>query len=159
MRLLVLAAALLASTALSAPEAAAHEYRIGQIVIDHPWARPTVTARQPGAAYFVLINEGETDDRLVAATPVAFAEAAEIHTHINDDGVMRMRPLVDGLVIPAGETIAFEPGGLHVMMFGLGAPLAEGEVHRLRLTFEQAGEIEVAVNVEQPSATTQTHHH
>lgn len=159
MRLSLLAAALLSATALAAPQAAAHEYRIGQILIDHPWARPTMTARQPGAAYFVLTNEGETDDRLVAAAPVDFAEAAEIHTHINDDGVMRMRPLADGLVIPAGQTVAFEPGGLHVMMFGLSAPLSEGEAHRLRLTFEQAGEIEVLVNVEQPAAGGEQHQH
>jgi len=151
-----LAAACLAAAPLAAP-AMAHGYSVGDITIDHPWARPTVALRQPAAAYFTLRNDGDTPDRLIAAEPLEFAESAELHTHINDDGIMRMRPAADGVVIPAGETVAFEPGGLHVMLFGLAAPLAEGELHRLRLIFEDAGAVEVGVFVE--TGADGHHHH
>jgi copper(I)-binding protein len=101
-RTLLTAAVLLVSPVLAVP-AFAHDYVIGDLTIDHPWARPTVTTRQPGAAYFTIRNDGETDQRLIEARPIDFAEAAELHTHINDDGVMRMRVVEGGVVIPAGK--------------------------------------------------------
>ena len=136
-----------ASTAVAPAVASAHDYTIASLRIEHPWARPTVTDRQPGAAYFIIHNDGETDDRLIDARPQGFAEAAELHTHINDDGVMRMRRVQDGVPVPAGESTAFEPGGLHVMLYGLSGPLTEGDLHTLTLVFESAGEVEVGVYV------------
>jgi len=133
------------------PQALAHDYTVGDLTIEHPWARPTVSQRQPGAAYFIIHNAAETDDRLIEARPVDFAEAAELHTHLHEDGIMRMRRVPDGIVIPAGETLAFEPGGLHVMLFGLAAPLAEGEFHTLTLVFENAGAIDVGLAVHHPN--------
>lgn len=144
--------AVLLTASCAAPAAGDPDYVIGDLTISHPWARPTVTTRQPGAAYFTLRNEGETDARLVEARPVDFAEIAELHTHINDDGVMRMRPVSGGVVIPAGETVRFEPGGLHVMLFGLAEPLTAGSPQSITLVFEELGEIDVVFPVRHDGA-------
>lgn len=156
--LLCLLAFALFAIGLSTPDARAHGYQAGSIEVIHPWARPTVTAQQPGAAYFALRNTGAEADRLIGAFPIAFAEIAELHTHINDEGVMRMRA-IDYVEIPAGETVLFEPGGLHVMLYGLDAPLSEGRLLGLILEFEKAGRVEVAVLVETRTLTDVRHHH
>lgn len=131
--------------------ATAHEYAAASIKIDHPWARPTVTTRQPAAVFFHLDNRGQADDRLLAAkVPAEVAGSAEIHTTLNDEGVMRMRPLADGITVPAGEEVPVAPGGHHVMLFDLAEPLSEGMRFPVVLTFEQAGDVEVEVIVEVP---------
>jgi hypothetical protein len=90
-------------------------------------------------------------DRLVSAgTPVA--DTTELHTTVRDGDVMRMRP-VAGIDLPAGRPVALSPGGLHVMLLGLRAPLKEGETIPLTLTFERAGTIEVRVPVARAGAT------
>lgn len=124
----------------------AHDYTAGSLKIDHPWSRATVAGIPNGAAYFVLENNGDTDERLLSgASPVA--DKVEIHTHIRDGEVMRMRQ-VDDVVIPAGETVALEPGGLHIMLMGLKEPLEEGKNFPMTLEFENAGTVEVEVVVQ-----------
>ena len=122
----------------------AHEFTVGEMVIEHPWARATAAHQANGSAYLVVENSGEADRILGAASPVA--GRVELHTHIDDNGVMRMRR-VEAIDLPAGET-ALAPGGLHIMLFELGAPLVEGESFPLTLTLEKAGEVEVEVKVE-----------
>ncbi|HRY23892.1 MAG: copper chaperone PCu(A)C [Geminicoccaceae bacterium] len=123
----------------------ANELTVGEITIDHPWARATAAQQANGAAYLVVDNGGEADRILGAASPVA--GRVELHNHIDDNGVMRMRR-VEAIDLPAGETTALAPGGLHIMLFELGAPLVVGETFPLTLTLEQAGAVEVEVTVE-----------
>lgn len=116
--------------------------------IQMPWARASAGMAKTGAAYLTIVNHGAVADRLTAAaSPVA--RKAEIHGHSMEDGVMRMRA-VGALEIAAGRTIVLEPGGLHVMLIGLHAPLAPGQRFPLTLTFEAAGDIEVEVAVRAP---------
>ncbi|GIK96481.1 MAG: hypothetical protein BroJett029_06900 [Alphaproteobacteria bacterium] len=130
--------------ALAAP-ASAHDYKLGDLTIDHPWARASAGHAKTGAAYFAVVNGGAEADRLVgASSPVG---RAELHTHISEDGIMKMRP-VDAVDLPAGERAVLEPGGLHVMLMDLAKPLVEGESFPLTLTFEKAGDIDVEVKVE-----------
>jgi copper(I)-binding protein len=113
------------------------------IVIDHPWAR--ASTGKTGVAYFTIINKGAADDRLIAAsTPVA--QKAEPHNTIDDNGVMRMRP-VDGIEVKAGGQAVLKPGGLHLMLTGLNGPLKAGQSFPVTLTFEKAGKIEATVAV------------
>ncbi len=122
----------------------------GTIEIDHPWAR--ASAGKTGAAYLVIVNKGAADDRLVSATtPVA--QKAEPHMTTDDNGVMKMRP-VDGIDIKAGATAELKPGGLHLMLMGLKAPLKAGQSFPLTLTFEKAGAIDATVVVEKAGAMT-----
>jgi len=154
MKFLLPAFALIVSTlfiAMTLP-AGAHEFAASEIKIDHPWARPTVTTRQPAAVFFHLENTGEHDDTLIAVEiGEDIAQGAELHTTINDEGVFRMRPLAGGITLPAGAEVAVQPGGHHVMLFGLTVPLTEGARFPVTLVFEQAGRVEVEVVVEQPT--------
>ena len=99
-----------------------------------------------GAAYLTIENAGSEPDRLVGASSPA-AKSVEIHEMVDDGGTMRMRPLADGLAIPANATTALEPGGYHIMLIGLVEDLTEGDIYDLTLTFERAGDVTVQVPV------------
>ncbi|MDB5799615.1 MAG: copper chaperone PCu(A)C [Rhodocyclales bacterium] len=124
----------------------AHEYKLGNIRIVHPWARATLPGAQTGGVYLQLRNDGAAD-RLVSAK-AEVAEAAEIHVMSMDGNVMQMRKLDKGVELPAGQTVEFKSGGLHIMLVSLKAPLKEGSMIPLRLRFEKAGEVSVDVKVE-----------
>lgn len=100
-----------------------------------------------GAAYFHVENGGSEADRLIAAAADVSA-VVEIHEIADNNGVMEMRPLTDGLEIPAGETVTLEPGGYHIMLIGLKHDLNAGDTFDLTLTFERAGEVVVPVTVQ-----------
>jgi periplasmic copper chaperone A len=141
---------------LAAGGARAHETKQGDLLIDHPWARPTAGPVKNGAAYLRIVNSGAKADKLLgAATPAA--KRAELHTHEHVDGVMRMRQ-VKSVEVPAKGEVAFKPGGLHVMLFDLEKPLHEGFGFPLTLTFEKAGKVEVTVQIEKPGTAQQTGH-
>lgn len=151
-RLVSVAAALLM---MGAGVASAHGFKVGTVEIDHPWSRATAPSAANGAAYFVLNNTGKEDDRLLSAsTPVA--EKAELHTHLMDNGVMKMRP-VNAIEVTPGSPTALAPGGLHVMLLGLKQPLAKGKSFPLTLVFEKAGSVVVQVDVQGAGETAPSH--
>jgi copper(I)-binding protein len=140
--LVLLALALGSALAVSAD---AQTPATATIAIEAPFARATAAMAKTATAYLTIVNSGTSDDRLVAAsTPVA----AEIGPHrmAEDNGVMRMRPL-DSVEVKAGGRTELKPGGIHLMLSGLKAPLKEGQNFPLTLTFEKAGAIEVTVPV------------
>lgn len=124
---------------------AAQEFPLGTLKVVQPWARATVT--QTGGAYLTIDNAGAADRLVKVETPIA---TAELHNHIMDGGVMKMRA-VDAIPLPAGRT-SLAPGGYHIMLIGLKAPLKEGASFPLKLTFEKAGTVEVTVRVDKPGA-------
>lgn len=97
-----------------------------------------IRATAPGMAvtggYASITNNGEADDRLVGAA-AGFAKKVEIHEMIHDNGVMKMRQRDGGIHIPAGETVMLKPGGLHLMLMGLGETMAPGEMREVTLEF------------------------
>jgi copper(I)-binding protein len=120
------------------------------IEISHAWARATAANAKTGAAYLTIANKGGGDDRLVAVSgPVA--AKAELHVTSMDNGVMKMRPL-QAVDVKAGATAELKPGGMHIMLIGLAAPLKVGQSFPLTLTFEKAGTIPVTVTVEKAGA-------
>ncbi|MGO8920647.1 MAG: copper chaperone PCu(A)C [Stellaceae bacterium] len=120
------------------------------IEISHPWARATASAAANGAVYLKIVNHGSSDDTLTAAATPAAAKA-ELHTSLNDNGVMKMRPLAE-VPLKAGGSAEFKPGGMHIMLLGLKQPLKAGDSFPLTLTFKQAGAVETTVMVEKPGA-------
>ncbi|MBO6560469.1 MAG: copper chaperone PCu(A)C [Nisaea sp.] len=128
----------------------AHEFKAGDIMIDHPWARATPGRAKNGAAFMKLMNMGGTPDRLMDARGDV-AERVELHTHIHENGVMKMRPS-GPIEVPANGHVMLEPGSYHVMMIGLKAPLVEGESFPVTLVFEKAGEVTVEITVESVGA-------
>ncbi len=135
--------------ALAAP-ALAGDSRLGDLVVSEPWARATIGQVKAGAAYLTLTNNGAATDRLVAVETPA-AKRSELHGHSMDGGVMRMRP-VEAIELAPGAPVVLRPGGLHVMLMGLKAPLKEGGRFSLTLVFEEAGRLEVEVRVEGAAA-------
>lgn len=126
----------------------AHEFKVGEIEIDHPWSRATPEGARVAAGYMVLKNNGAEADRLVSITS-EISGRAEIHEmSINEQGVMTMRPLADGIEIPAGGEVALEPGSYHIMFMDIQNGLKEGDRFSGKLTFETAGEIEVEYAVD-----------
>ena len=99
-----------------------------------------------GAVYMRITNETSHDDTLVEVRTDAAARAM-LHASEMTDGIARMRPMKDGIPVPAGQTVLLQRGGSHVMLMGLTAPLAEGGTVDLTLVFATAGAIPVAVPV------------
>lgn len=130
--------------------ASAHEFKAGDILVDHPWARATPGRAKNGAAFMKLENHGGAEDRLMAASGDV-ANRVELHTHLHENGVMKMRPS-GPILVPAHGHAMLEPGSFHVMMIGLKAPLVEGETFPLTLTFEKSGSVTVNVKVESVGA-------
>lgn len=128
----------------------AHDIQHGEVVIDHPIMHPPLGRPDMTVGYMRLVNKGDHADRLISAS-AAIAGKIEIHTNIMDGDVMRMRKL-DGVDIPAGAAIAFEPGGYHLMIFGLTEKLITGEEIPVTLEFEKAGKVVTPFWVE-PRAT------
>jgi copper(I)-binding protein len=145
-----------AALALAAMPASAHDYTAGDIAILHPWTR-AAGANGNGAGYLRLRNGGGQPDRLLsAATPAA--RVAELHTMERDGDVMRMRPVRDIPIAP-GTTVELRPGGFHIMMIGLTAPMQQGGRVPLTLRFERAGEVQVELAVEAAGARGSGHQH
>jgi copper(I)-binding protein len=133
--------------ACMATGAFAHGYKLGNLVIGHPWSRATPKGATVAAGYMTLTNNGTTPDRLIAGSSEA-APKFEIHEMSMDGGVMKMRELKNGLEIPPGATVALKPGSYHVMLVGLTHPLAKGDRVKGTLTFEKAGKVDVEFVVE-----------
>ena len=113
--------------------------------IDHPWARASAGAAKNGAAFMVLTVKGTGDKLTGFASPVA--ASAELHETIDDKGIMKMRP-VPNLTLEPGKPVTLAPGGYHVMLMGLKAPLKAGDAFPLTLKFEHAPDMTITVNVE-----------
>lgn len=146
MRYFVRILAVLALCIYGVGAANAHVETISDLEIVHPWAKTSLKGVPNSAAYMVITNTGDADDRLVAVS-AEVSESAELHTMRMEDGVMRMRRITDGLNLPAGEPVVLEPGGKHIMLIGLRRQLKPGDSFDLSLTFENAGEHTVEVRV------------
>jgi periplasmic copper chaperone A len=131
--------------AATAALAQAHDYTLGALHIAHPWARATAQGQRIGGAYLQIDNGGAADRLLSVRGDVA--DALQLHSMTLKDNVMHMRE-VDAIDVPAGGKVKLEPGGLHIMLLGLKAPLAAGSSFPLTLKFEKAGELKVEVKVE-----------
>jgi hypothetical protein len=138
--------AAVATAAVLASGASAGDFKVGAITVEGPWARASAGPARNGAAFMTLSNAGTADDKLIAAASSGVSTKDELHTHIREGDIMRMRP-VDAIDVPAGGVTQLKPGGFHVMLMGLKAPLKEGETFPLTLTFEKSGEVTVDVTV------------
>lgn len=140
---------------VSANIAQAHDYTIGELSVEHPIAFVTPKTARAGGGYLSITNSGSTDDRLLEVR----AEFPRVMIHNTEmDGDVAKMVHLEGLDIPAGETVTLEPGGMHVMFMGLSAPFEEGEKIEATLVFEQSGELEITFNVEaRPDASHADH--
>ena len=124
--------------------AMSHKMATGPIAVEAAWARASITKN--GAAYAKIVNSGKAADRLIAVKS-SVAKRVEIHTHIMDGNVMRMRRVDGGIAVPPGGSVTMKPGGYHVMLMGLTRKLVEGERFPVTFVFEKAGEIEAMTEI------------
>lgn len=126
---------------LSRP-AMAEDFHKNGIQIIMPWARATAKSAAVGAAYLQVHNQGSASDVLLSASSTV-CKKVQLHSMVIEKGVMKMREIKGGVVIPAGGKAEFKPGGNHIMLTGLIAPLKQGETIPIVLHFQKAGDIEV----------------
>jgi hypothetical protein len=148
---LVRVSALLATLACVAT-ARAHDFRIGSIEIEHPWARATPKGATIAGGYVKLTNTGKEADRLVGGS-LPIAGRFEIHQMTMNNGVMQMRPVSGGLEIRPGESVELKPGSYHLMFLDLKQPLVQKQPVKGTLVFEKAGTVEIEYTVEPVGGT------
>ena len=136
--------ALMAAAPLAA---SAHDYKVGALRIGHPWSRPNPPGAPTAAGYLSITNTGKTPDRLLGGASPA-ATTIEVHEMSMAGGIMRMRPVVGGLVIAPGQTVKLEPGGYHLMIIGPKRAFRVGDHIPVTLKFEKAGQIKVDFDIE-----------
>jgi periplasmic copper chaperone A len=131
--------------------AVAHEYSAKGVTVAHPWARATPGGATVGVAFLEMKAARGQGDRLVSASSPA-AGAVEIHNHVMEGGVAKMRR-VEAIAVPGGKSVVLKPSGYHLMLTDLKAPLKEGDLIKITLVFEKAGAIDLEATVEPIGAT------
>ena len=121
------------------------------------WARPSLGKAPNSAAYVTIMNHSGSADRLVAAK-ADVSERVELHQHIMEGNVAKMRPVEGGIEVPANGKVELKPGGLHVMLIGLSGKLSEGDSFPMTLVFESGVEQTVEVSVRRISGTAESGH-
>jgi periplasmic copper chaperone A len=142
--------AALASCLLS-PALRAEDVGPGNLVVTQAWSRATPGGAKVAGGYLTIENRGNAPDRLLSGS-TQLAKRLEIHALVVNDGVMTMRPVVDGLAIAPGGRLKFAPGGYHLMFVDLNSPLRQGEQIPVMLNFEHAGAIKAIFEVQSVGA-------
>lgn len=117
------------------------------VEISDPWCRPTPNGAETGACY-LTVKSNVANTVTGVATPLA--AGSMIHDMSMEGGVMKMAEMTGGLPLVANEEIKLAPGGKHIMLMGLTAPLVEGVTVPLTLTFEATPAMTVQATVRQP---------
>ena len=120
------------------------------VTVQDPYVRLAPPNAPATGAFMVIKNNGDKDVKVVKAdNPVS--RVTELHTHLNEGGVMKMRPVPAIDVKAKGEAV-LKPGGLHVMLIDLKAPMKEGDVVPITLTFDDGSSKQVDAKVVRPMA-------
>lgn len=168
----MIVAAMMVAASLSAAEAHDHSammkagsesaegamapVKAGDLTLSDAFTRATLPGAKVGGGYVTISNDAKEADTLLGGSTPA-AGRVEVHEMKMDGNVMQMRQLKDGLPIPAGDTVKLAPGGIHIMMMDLKAPLKEGEMVPLTLDFAKAGKVELQFMVGPANATEMGH--
>lgn len=151
---------LFAAIALTSAAACAGEAI--DIAVSDAFVRLPPPGQTVSAAFMTLSNGGEARKLIKAESPVA--GSVELHNHIHDKGIMRMRQ-VTAIDLPAKGKASLQPGGYHIMLIGLKAPLQDGQKVPLTLTFDDGSSKAVSAPVQRPQAAKMAppaehmHHH
>lgn len=122
---------------------------IGGLSIAEYWIRPSTGVNT--AAYLTIENNSDQPDKLVKVE-CQDSKSTELHDNINDNGVMRMRP-VSFIGVDKKSTVSLRPGGLHIMLMGLESSFYDKDKIPLTLHFEKAGPVTIDFLVKQPDQT------
>lgn len=131
---------------LSSLYAYAGDIKAGDLIIMNPSIPATVKSAPVAAGYLMIKNTGAEADKLLSVS-ADFSAKQQLHTMTMIEGVMRMRPLKEGIEIPAGGKITLKKGGDHLMFMKLSEQMQVGEMREVTLTFEKAGEVKIKMPV------------
>ena len=120
------------------------------ISVESPYVRLAPPNAPATGAFMVIKNSGDKDVKVVKADNPA-SKVTELHTHLNEGGVMKMRPVPAIEVKAKGEAV-LKPGGLHVMLIEMKAPMKEGDSVPITLTFDDGSSKTVDAKVMRPMA-------
>jgi len=127
------------------------------IKVEDPYVRLVPTGTPNTGAFMVIKNSGNADRKVLKAeSPVS--KVVELHNHINDNGVMKMRPVEGGIAVPAHGKAELAPNGFHLMFMDLKQPLKQGDTLKATLKFEKAGTVDVSFGVNAIGATGEPAH-
>ena len=129
----------------------------GDISVIDPYVRLTPPGAPHTAAFMTLKNNGNQDRKLVNAESNA-ARKVELHTHKDDNGIMKMRAVTDILIKAKNET-TLAPGGYHIMLLDLQQALKEGDTIPLTLHFDDGSQEKIEAAVKKPVASASGKHH
>lgn len=149
---IVFASALTLASLISMPGAFAHEIKIGDLTISHPWSRQSPMGADVSAGFMKITNNGATDDKLISAT-ADIAPMVQLHDMKMEGDVMKMFEVEGGIAIPAGKTVELKPKSLHIMFMKMEKQPAVDTMFKGTLTFEKAGKVDVEYEVVDPNAT------
>jgi copper(I)-binding protein len=131
-------------------------FKLGDLTVTSPWTRATPGGAKIAGGYLKITNNGTSADRFIGAKSGA-TDHVEIHEMSMNDGVMKMRPLPNGLEIKPGETVELKSGGHHLMFMDLKQPLKQGDTFKATLQFEKAGSLDVNFSVNALGANAPQH--
>lgn len=121
-----------------------------EIQASEAWGRPSPMSATVGVFYLKITNSGGQDDKLLSVESQA-CRVIELHETVMEGDTMGMRPVPEGFVlIPAGETVEFKTGGLHLMCIDKQADFSPGTKLPLTLQFENSGAIELEAEIRNP---------
>ena len=121
-------------------------FKLGDLTVTSPWTRATPGGAKIAGGYLKITNNGSSADRFVG-TKSDVSDRIKIHEMSMNDGIMKMRPLPNGLEIKPGETLELKSGGYHLMFMDLKQPLKPGDTFEAKLQFEKAGPLDVNFSV------------
>jgi hypothetical protein len=139
----------LAALAACLPFAASAAGVADQITVVDPYVRQVPPGAMATAAYMVIRNAGARDAKIVKAENTA-SKITELHTHLHEDGMMKMRK-VPAIEVKAGGETVLEPSGLHVMMIDLKGPMKEGDKVAITLGFDDGSSKKIEAPIRKPA--------
>jgi len=149
-------AAAIALSLLAAAPAVAKDYMIGGLRIADPWTRPAAKG-MTGGGFVSITNTGTRPETLLSAS--AGARKTELHQSVETNGVHRMLPVKNGLVIAPGQTVNLAPNGYHLMFIGLADATKLGGALPATLSFARAGKVSVEFAVRTGPQGSVSHQH
>ena len=126
---------------LSVQAESAHKLHVSGAYI-----RTMPPGRTTTAGFLTIVNHGTADCKVISASS-PLSKRIEFHEHLHSDGMMRMRPVDSGIVLPAGEAVIFKPGGLHIMLFNIEQALVGGDTTQLQFNTDHCGSVEFSAEV------------
>jgi len=122
----------------------AQEAKVGSIKIENAYVRATAPGQPAAGAFMKIDNSGAADQLLSASSPAA--GEVQLHQMSMEGNVMKMGQVKD-IAVPANGSVDLKPGGYHIMLMNIKAPLKAGDTVPVKLKFAKAGEVEVKLPV------------